>query len=414
MQARTINQIDQLFRQSYGHIVSTMVAQYGMDLLDQIENAAMESFYQALKVWPLNGTPDNPKAWLYTVGKRKLIDHLRKHSRMVVHQELPVQSELPRALEIVEIKDPELRLLFTICHPELKPEDQLAFMLKLISGFGIREIANALLLSEEAVKKRLSRARSWIKSKHLNFSWPSNDQVERRRHMVHTALYLLFNEGYYSSHPDQWISREFCLEAMRLCKYLVDHVLANHETHALMSLMCYHISRFEGRTDESDQLILLKDQDRSLWDQEFIRLGHYYLEKSAENSNEKTAFQLEAFISAQHCMAKSLEETDWDMLDLLYTKLHQIKRNDLVLLNLVIVKIQRSRLDEAKSIFELFEPDKMKNYKTTYYLVGAELYRHLKDAFTARMWIEKALEHSRNKREVDFLIKHFDPGKKVN
>ena len=410
----TYQHIDLVFRQSYGQIVSSLIGRYGFNDLGKIENAAMEAFYKALKAWPMNGVPENPKGWLYTVSQRHLIDSFRKTSKALeLSAQLPDHQTVETEIH-EEIKDPELRLLFVICHPDLNQEDQLAFMLKLISGFGIREIAGALLQTEETIKKRLARARKFIKERNLRFSWPESPEIKQRRKLVHMALYLLFNEGYYSSHPERWIKKDFCLEAMRLSKFLCDHPLADPDTNALMSLMCYHISRFQSRTDEAENLILLQDQDRSKWDPYFITLGHRYLEKSARMTTDKTALQLEAFISAQHCMAPSLEKTNWQILDLLYTRLHQIKQNDLVLLNLIIVKMQSGNLQEAKDLYEMFDQGKMKRYRSTYFLVGAEIYRQMSDSYRSKMWLEKALKNSKNKKETAFLISRYQVAKNDN
>lgn len=399
------DQIDQIFRQSYGQLVASLISRFGLAQVNSAENAAMEAFYKALKVWPLQGIPNQPKAWLFTVSQRKMIDEFRKNRKVDNYDKVPeISIQAPPEVLLEDIKDPELRLLFIICHPRLKKEDRLAFMLKLLSGFGIREIANALLQNEEAIKKRLSRARQVLRNEDVHFALPKKEALTERQDLVHTAIYLLFNEGYYSSLPDRWIQKEFCLEAMRLCKYLCDHPLANADTFALMSLMCYHISRFESRIDQSHNMILLKDQDRSVWDAQFIELGAYYLEKSMSLTEMKTAFQLEAFISAQHSTAASFEKTNWDLLDTLYTRLHQLKQSDVVLLNLIMVKIQRRKLKEAQSMFELFEVGKLKQSKSIYYLVGAELYHQLSGAFASTQWIHRALNDIQNKKVTEALL----------
>ena len=405
----TYERIDSIFRQSYSQIVSTLLDRFGMTELDVIENAVMDAFYKALKVWPFQGIPSNQKGWLYKVSYRKLLDDLRKKHRQNLGLDGIIAGieESDEIFDDHEIQDPELRLLFIVCHPELKPEDQIAFMLKLVSGFGVREIANALLQQEATIKKRLSRARKFIREEEIKFEWPNKSDIPKRRKRVHQVLYLLFNEGYSSSHPEKWVHKDFCLEAMRLCKYLVDHPLANHDSFALMSLMCYHISRFESRTDMDHNLILLRDQDRSKWNTYFINLGHRYLEKSANLTNEKTSYQIEAFISAQHCLAPTLEKTDWSLLKLLYEKLHELRPNRLIVLNRVIVMIQLNELTEAKELFDELKAEDFKTHKSSYFIVGAELYAKLKDTYQAKYWIQKAVENSHSSKEGHFLQRKY-------
>lgn len=407
--SQTYKKIDRIFRQAYGPLVTALLDRFGMNEFDIIENAVMEAFYKALKVWPLKEIPENPQGWLFKVSFNQVLDHIRKANRHAAHHKILAKEEMSQNEEYDDnsIKDPELRLLFIICHSKLRPDDQLAFMLKILSGFGTREIAMALLQKEQTVKKRLSRARSFIKENDLEFKWPVPGEISQRRVMVHKALYLLFNEGYYSSHPQKWVQKDFCLEAMRLCKYLCDHPLGSSDSHALMSLMCYHISRFESRTDDSDNLIMLKNQDRNQWDPYFIRLGHYYLEKSTRMTTEKTEYQIEAFISAQHCLATSFEKTDWSMLDVLYTNLFKLKKTHLVLMNLIVVKMHRGDLDSAREDFEKIDPESLKTYRSTYFLIGAELYKLLSDKYQSKLWLEKAIKNAKSKKETQMILDRF-------
>lgn len=408
--------IDQIFRESYSKLLSSFLSKYGTDLLESCENAIMEAYLKALKQWPDKGRPQNPAGWLYRVANNAYIDARRKEILFrgaVVEQELETKELDCDFGE--EIRDPELKLLFLVCHPELKQKDQLALMLKTISGFGDNEISRALLMSKTAVKKRILRARQQIKAKALKFDWPRPEELNDRLKMVHTALYLLFNEGFYSSHPEQWMRKDLCLEAMRYNKYLVDHKCANFDTAALMSLMCYHISRYESRIDKNGDAILLSEQDRTKWDPFFIKLGGHYLKKSAIDSLEqRSKFQIEAFISALHCNAKSLKETNWNMVKNLYQSLYRIDKQDMVLLNLVMVHINLKEFQEAQRLYTLINVENFKNNKTTYYMVGVELYSKLKDLYQIELLLEKAIHSSDIPKETEVLKSRLEAFKKNN
>lgn len=393
------SQFEQLFRSNYGKLTANLVSAYGSTNLDKIENAVMEAYYKAMKIWPFKGTPDNPPAWLYRVAKNSLIDSLRKANKSLSYENgLQQEFEEEINLDQFEIKDPELKLLFLICHPEIKANDRLAFMLKTISGFGDKEISNALMIDIETIKKRLQRARREIKSKALDFSWPKPEELNDRIGLVHKSLYLLFKEGFYSSHPELWTRKDLCIEAMRLTKYLSEHALANGQTYALMSLMCYHISRYESRLDKNGDIILLKDQDRNKWDQYFIKLGGHFLEKSAEMKSDKSKYQIEAFISAQHCMAKDLESTNWNLLKELYEELYRREQSDVIRLNLILVNLQLDNVAEAKVLFDKIKVEKLKTHKIVFYMIGVELYKKLQDDYQIQLMLEKALNAGTNEK----------------
>lgn len=403
--------VDKLFRKSYGKMVALFLSKYGTSNLELIENAIMESYYKAMKTWPFKGIPTDCNAWLYRTASNALIDSFRRQKKTST-EELELSDIEAEQINDETIRDPELKLLFLICHPDLKKEDQLVFMLKTLSGFGDHEISHALMQKKATIKKRLLRTKTWIKSNDLKFNWPSDEELKSRLSMVHTVLYLLFNEGFYSSHPEYWVRKDLCVEAMRLCKYLVDHRLANYETNGLMSLMCYHISRYESRVDDNGQLILLQDQDRSTWNQYMIKLGNYYLKRSASENSEKSIYQIEAFISAQHCLAKDFDSTNWKMLKELYTALYKNAEQEFTLLNLILVNIQLHELDEAKQQFESINVDDIKNNKTTYYLVGMKLYEKLKDQMQLELMLEKALQESNGDKTSLFLKSKMKTKKK--
>ena len=383
--------------------MAILLSKYGTKHLEDIENSIMESYYKALKTWPYSGVPENTNAWLFTSAKNALLNELKKKQKISSFEIDENQGSEEETEFSDEIKDPELKLLFLVSHPELNPQDRLAFMLKTLAVLGDHEISNALMINKATIKKRLQRAKAEIKKRKLSFDWPEKKELKNRLDFVHRSLYLLFNEGFYSSHPAQWVRKDLCLEAMRLCKYLLDQEIANGETNALMSLMCYHISRYESRTDEQGNIILLKDQDRTTWNTYFMKLGNFYLQKSAKDSSNKTKFHIEAFISAQHCLAKDLKSTNWALLKELYSALYILEEQPLVRLNLVLVHLQLNEIEEAKKIFEQFDVKQFKGNKNTYYMVGVELYEKLKDKFQIELLLERAIQVSQSPKEINIL-----------
>jgi len=402
-QQTTYLKIDQNFRLVYANLVSRLVGKFGVHNLELIENAVMESYFKALKTWPYSQVPENENGWMYRVSHNALLDSFRKNSRPGLYRNEDAYISSDNHSDIIE--DPELNLLFMICIPELKPRDQLAFMLKTLSGFGLKEIASALLTNEETIKKRLARARKKLDKNKLQ-PRQSYADLEHRRNMVHKAIYLLFNEGYYSSSEDQKMKKECCIEAMRFCKYLSEHDWANEDTFGLMSLMCYHIARIPGRFDASENLISLKDQDRSKWDQSFIALGNHYLQRAGDYSNG-SRYQIEAAISAYHCAAKSHEDTNWDTLDLMYSKLYKMEPSALILMNVVAVKIQKDELNEALRLFKLIDENEINNQKLEHYLLGAELYGKLQMHFEQNSLIKMALKESKDENQVNWIKDNY-------
>ena len=405
-----ITSLDQLFRKSYGKIVARLTQKYGTHHLELIENATMDAYYKALKAWSINNQPDNPTGWLFRCADHALLDELRKIRRRTSLLDTNWPKDVENELDIAfdEVKDPELKLLFLVCHPVLKPEDRLALMLKTLGGLGDKEIASAFMLKVGTIKKRLLRSRQTIKEKELSFDWPVKPEISKRLDLVHKSLYLLFNEGFYSTHAEFWIRKDLCLEAMRLCKYLVDSDYSDRDSCALLALMCYHISRYESRLDDDGHIILLNEQDRTKWNQQFIKLGHEYISRSAHEEGEKTKYQLEAWISAQHCIAPSIEKTNWPLLKRLYLTLYDKEPSDLVLLNLVIVYLHLDNIDRAEELFKSISVDNFKTHKTIYYMVGVELYSQLKDKYQTELLLEMAIQSTTTTREAALLAKKLN------
>ena len=293
----------------------------------------------ALTNWTERPLPEEPGAWLYKVAFNKLIQDLRRRSGRkkildgIGEHSFDVASSPEDPVFPSEIRDDMLRMLFICCDDALPVESRLVFALKTLCGFSTREIALRLFTSEANVYKRLGRTRERLRHVAPEMETPSLEQLRSRLTSVHGVLYLLFNEGYLSSHDEQAIRSELCDEAVRLTILVAEHPIgATPETFALLALMYLHLARLGSRIDATGGLLLLEEQDRSLWDQERVLRGMQCLEKSA-CGNVFSRFHAEAGIAAEHCLAPSYEETRWEEIVTLYDMLEQVILSPLHTLN---------------------------------------------------------------------------------
>jgi len=242
------------------------------------------------------------------VARNQTIDLIRRQQKLSdISEELAfrLRSDTENTIQQffldTEIADSQLRMIFTCCHPALNPEDQVALTLKTVSGFGVQEIAKALVSNETTIQKRLYRAKEYIKKHSIRFEIPVGLSLQDRLDSVYTVLYLLFNEGYNSVKADELIRYDLCSEAMRLCKLLEEHRVGSlPSTFALLSLMCFQASRFNSRMGDDNTIILLQHQDRSKWDQELIHMGYHYLNRSS-SGDQLSVYHIESAIAAEHC-----------------------------------------------------------------------------------------------------------------
>src|SRR6266480_197682 len=271
----------------------------------------------ALESWTVSGPPDNPSAWLFRVAHNDVVGHLRQKTRrrrlleQYTKEAIDTGEKGSELFLAQEVQDDLLRMLF-VCCDEAIPEQSLVLALKTLCGFDIREIALRLFISEANVYKRLARARNQLRKFPLRTDGPSEAQFASRLPAVRKILYLLFTEGYLSSHAETAIRRELCNEAIRLANILAEHPIGQTpETFALLALMHLHAARIAARQDESGGLVLLEEQDRDLWDREEIHVGLEWLARSA-HGDVFSRYHAEAGIAAEHCLAPSLQETKGD------------------------------------------------------------------------------------------------------
>jgi RNA polymerase sigma factor (sigma-70 family) len=334
-----------LFRSESGKMTSTLTRLLGFDNLETAEDIVQDTLLQAMTTWKFKGLPENPSAWLYAVAKRKAIDVLRKNKvrknldgdvARYLSSEYTLGSTVSHYFLENEIQDSQLRMIFALCHPAIPYESQIALTLKTLCGLSVAEISRSFLTNEETITKRLFRAREKIREEKINLDVAFTTDLSVRLAAVHHTLYLLFNEGYNSSHPDLLIREDLCAEAIRLALILVDNQKTNtSETNALLALMCLQAAREDARLDSEKSIILLKDQDRARWNQPLIQKGLYYLNIATANDTV-SEYHIEAAIAGYHVMAKRFEETDWKRIVTLYEALEKFKPHAIIQLNKAI------------------------------------------------------------------------------
>jgi len=290
--------------------------------------------------------------------------------------------------------------MFACCHPAISQEAQITLMLKTLCGLSVREIGNAFLTKEDTISKRLFRTKEKIREENISLDYPGTEIMSARIDAVLKTLYLLFNEGYSSSHPEKLIREDLCEEAMRLTILLSENPKTNHpHTNALLALMCYHVSRFNTRLDDKGLIILLKDQDRTQWNQFLIEKGNEYL-SLASRGEMIHDFHIEAAVSSVHANAKSFEKTDWKLILTLYNSLLDSTNNPMVALNRCLA------LGEAEGYEKAIEElKKLKSLsENSYYNTSlGEMFLRSGDTKEAKRYFEKAFLLTTSNAETELI-----------
>lgn len=331
--------IPHLFRTEYRKIVSVLCNLFGIHHIEIAEDIVSDTFLTASETWAIKGIPENPTAWLYTVAKNKTKNYFKRNDlfEKKIVTEIKYNSSLNNPeieidLSDQNISDSQLAMIFTVCNPCNSDEAQIALALNLLCGFGINEIADAFLSNKEVIYKRINRAKDKLKEENIKIQNPSPTEVIERIDTVLKTIYLLYSEGYYSTSQNTTLRKELCAEAMRLAYLLLQNDATNlPATNALMALMCFHSSRFEARTTENGEIILYEDQDESLWNQELIEKGTYFLSQSS-TGNVLSKYHLEAGIAYWHTQKKDSAEKWQHILDL-YNNLIILEYSPIVALN---------------------------------------------------------------------------------
>lgn len=353
--------VEHFFRHEYGRLVSTLSCRVGFASADDVEDAVQSALMSALECWTVDGLPDDPSAWLFRVANNNLLGELRTESRRkrILEQnatEVAVIEESANDFHSGEAEEDLLRMLFICCDEAIPVPSQIVFALKTLCGFDIREISVRLFTTEANVYKRLSRARMHLRITRPDDTNLKREQISGRLSAVRHVLYLLFTEGFLSSDPQLPLRRELCEEAIRLARLLSSHPVGKSaETSALLALMYFHMARMNGRQDKSGALLLLEEQDRSLWDACEIQNGFYWLGESS--SGEKfSRYHAEAGIAAEHCLASSFQATRWERIAKCYAMLEQFSESPIHKLNRAVAVAEWKGPVDGLAILEDFEP----------------------------------------------------------
>jgi RNA polymerase sigma factor (sigma-70 family) len=406
--------IPHLFREEYSKMVAVLCKTFGLTHIELAQDIVSETFLKATETWGLKGVPEKPSAWLYTVAKNLAKDHFKRESifNEKISPELRSVS-IEEQLEEIDlsnenIKDSMLRMMFAVCHPSITRESQIVLSLRVLCGFSIDEIANALLSNKSSINKRLTRTKKTFRTIDFNTSPLSSLHLNKRLHSVLSVLYLLFNEGYFSSKSSDKIRKDLCYEAMRLLHIVISQKETNlPEANALMALFCFQASRFDARLNQAGEQILYHEQDAEKWNEELIKKGEYYLFLSG--NKKVTRYHLEAMIALWHTRKNDDNNHKWDSILQLYNRLLQVQYSPITALNrtyaLAMVKGKEIALKEALKI-KLDE-------NALYHSLLAELYNGIN--------LEKQISHlkiaiqlNQNKNDSFVLEKKLKEASKVH
>ncbi len=379
--------IPHLFRTEYRKIVAVLSRLFGIEYIETAEDIVSDTFLRATELWGLKGLPENPTAWLYTVAKNKTKDYLKRDALFA--QKVAVEiKHIATASEEIEIdlsgkniNDSQLAMMFAVCHPCISAESQIALSLNLLCGFGAEEIAEAFLTTKEVIYKRLKRAKEKLRIGNVKIEQPTLSEISDRLENVLTTLYLLFNEGYYSTSQNNTLRKDLCREAMRLTFLLIENDNSNKPAaNALLSLMCFHSSRFEARINKNGEIVIYEDQDTGLWSNELIEKGKYYLQQSSKDDPPLSKYHLEAAIAYWHTQKNDTKEK-WEMILQLYNRLLQIEYSPIAALNRTYALAKANGKEIA-----IAEAEKLN-------LTGNHLYHSLMGSLYSDLDNEKALQH---------------------
>jgi RNA polymerase sigma-70 factor (ECF subfamily) len=398
-----------LFQQEFSKMVAVISKVFGLQHLGIAEDIVSETFLQAAETWDVNGTPENPTAWLYAVAKQKTLYQFRRN-KIFEHKIIPeLISRQGSAIELEEvdfsqqnIKDSQLQMIFAVCNPAIASEAQIGLALRILCGFGIDEIAEAFLSNKETINKRLFRAKEKLRTEKVKMELPSETEISSRLDNVLHIIYLLFSEGYYSKTRNEILRKDFCLEALRLGVMLTEYERTNlPKTNALISLMCFHASRFEARQTKEELFVLYEEQNEEMWDQALINQGIHFLNLSVQG-DEISSYHLEARIAYWHCVKEDTKQK-WEEILQLYNQLLLVNYSPMVALNRTFALYKANGRETA-----LAEALKLKLEGNHFYFVLlGELYKDI-DNEKAKLNLQKAQALAKTQTEKDGIQQKID------
>nr|WP_068887334.1 DUF6596 domain-containing protein [Pedobacter panaciterrae] len=399
--------IPHLFRTEYRKLTAVLTKIFGLEHIEIAEDISSDTFLMASETWGIKGLPENPVAWLYTVAKNKAKDYLKRNTlfdqKIIPHIQNNISEiqEFEIDLSDQNITDCQLQMMFAVCHPSISTEAQISLSLRVLCGFGIDEIANAFLTNKEVINKRLFRAKEKLRTEQVKIELPNPSEIENRLEIVLRTLYLLFNEGYYSSGKDVTLRKDVCLEAMRLTNLLLENKATNKPiVNALISLMCFHSSRFEARINPNGETILYQDQNEDLWNEELIIQGEYFLNQ-AYVGDKLSKYHLEAGIAYWHTLKQDTKEK-WENILQLYNKLLQLEYSPIAALNRTYALSKANGKNEA--IIEAEKLNLVSNH--LYHALLGNLYTGIENS-KAIFHFQAALKLTKSKADKLVMAKNI-------
>jgi len=400
--------ITRVYREEWARVVAGLARRLGD--LDLAEEMAAEAFAVAVERWPADGVPPNPGAWITTTANRRAIDRLRRESRRDDKQQeaqMLLDDSPPEPVGVIE--DDRLRLIFICCHPALGVEARIALTLRLVGGLTVAEIARAFLVQEATMGQRITRAKSKIKAAGIPYRVPSSEDLPARTSGVLAVLFLVFNEGYLASAPDQEAVRsDLTSEAIRLTRLLRVLLPDDGEVTGLLALMLLTEARRPARVSASGELVTLDEQDRGAWDARLIAEGQALVRERLVAVSSGRArpgrYQILAAINAVHTSARDIRDTDWSQIVALYDQLAAIDPSPIVVLNRSVALAELDGPEVALAVVEGLELDQYHAYHAT----RADLLRRLGRSVAAHAAYERAIELAGNTAEIAYLTRRRD------
>lgn len=402
------------FREHSGRMVASLARVFGMEHLDNILDAVQDTFETALSHWRYHGVPADPPAWLSRVARNKLINTLKRSSRHAPFEELhtamvpPDDADPYAAIDDQATADSQVQLLVACCHPTLSERDRILLTLHVLCGFGVPELANALRMHREAVKKALQRSKVVLRSKPIRLDPQAAFHAAGQSATVCTILYLMFNEGYKATRDAKGIDTDLCYEAMRLAKLLHPLAPPSAEVDALLALMFFSVARFPARRMVQGDWIPLEEQDRTLWNQRLLAEGFHYLNQ-AKRSGHAGSYYLEALIASLHCSARRFEETDWMTILSLYRLLEDLEpASPLIRLNRLVAESYAVGPFAAIAELEAIRHDGDSGLAFLLEAVKAHVYQRAGSIERARKAYSAALSWAQNPLDARFIQQRID------
>jgi len=392
--------LDTIYRTESRRVLATLIRLLGD--FDLAEEALHDAFTAALNQWERDGVPDNPRAWLVSAGRFKAIDQLRRRARFDASlEDIAMHLDSHSEIDDEDIEDDRLRLIFTCCHPGLSPDAQVALTLREVCDLTTEEIARAFLVTPTTIAQRIVRAKAKIRDAQIPYEVPGPAELPNRLDSVLHVIYLVFNEGYSASAGSELTRHDLSTEAIRLGRLLVE-LLPAPEALGLLALMLLHDSRRAARTLPNGDLILLNDQDRSLWNRAQINEGSELIMRSLR-SRHFGPYTLQAAIVGVHAEAATPEATDWNEIVGLYDLLLRLTPSAVIELNRAVAVAMRDGAEEGlRLINNLLMGGQLKDYHLAY-SARADLYRRLGRTTEARAAYEQALALTHQEPEQRFI-----------